>query len=109
MADEYIKRSEIHDLVNNDTSFGLYKEDDSGCDVAFSISEVHKMIDKIPSADVQPVVHGEWVNIYPLGEDYDHVSFYTGTCSACGKSSYFFAPLGKNFCPNCGARMDGGT
>ena len=108
MADEYIKRSEIHDLVNNDTSFGLYKEDDSGCDVAFSISEVHRMIDKIPSADVQPVVHGEWL---PSTCEYSN---YNYDCSVCGCNEY--RQIGRNgkhkrfnFCPNCGARMDGGT
>ena len=100
MADEYVKRKDVMKILMDVFANPLVKD---------KIGEATECVCLLPSADVQPVVHGEWVNIYPLGEDYDHVSFYTGTCSACGKSSYFFAPLGKNFCPNCGARMDGGT
>ena len=43
-----------------------------------------------PSADVAPVVHGRW-----LGYE----------CSVCGVSSEYGS---SNYCPNCGAKMDGG-
>lgn len=51
------------------------------------------------AADVAPVVHGEW-----LGRRGGFFDF--ATCSNC-KEDY---PLGGdtlNYCPNCGARMDG--
>lgn len=50
----------------------------------------------IPAADVVPVVHGRWV--YPLGMAWSYV------CSECGKS---IGVIKHNYCPNCGARMDG--
>lgn len=54
-----------------------------------------KAVDSIPSADVAPVRHGRLLNPNPYGE-----------CSSCGylidiRDSY-------NYCPNCGAKIDGG-
>ena len=57
-----------------------------------------------PAADVAPVVHGRWVHDgrrIDGGIDWFH-------CSACGRSEsgvYAFKP----YCPNCGAKMDGGA
>ena len=56
----------------------------------------------IPAADVAPVVHGRWVHDggrVENGIDWCH-------CSECGKSDNFCART--NYCPNCGAKMDGG-
>lgn len=58
---------------------------------------------KAPTADVAPVVHGEWV---------DREDYYLEmgmTCSACGNR--VFREDGSadfNYCPNCGVKMDGG-
>lgn len=49
----------------------------------------------IPAADVAPVVHGHRV---------DTGGFYV-RCSQCDG----VLPLYANYCPNCGAKMDGGT
>lgn len=53
----------------------------------------------IPTADVAPVRHGEW--IHKNGGMY---------CSVCGSEAlmdevYYKSP----YCPDCGARMDGGN
>lgn len=52
-------------------------------------------IKAVPSADVEPVRHGHWE-----GKTYK--------CSLCSK---WIAPLqgdaDMNYCPNCGAKMDG--
>ena len=54
-------------------------------------------IDEIPAADVQPVIHAKWI------EDYIMTKFYT--CSNCKKYKY----KRYNYCPDCGAKMDGGN
>lgn len=51
--------------------------------------------DELPAADVQPVKRGEW------GER----AYGRLQCSYCGKCE----DIATNFCPNCGARMDGDT
>ena len=62
------------------------------------------VLDAIPAADVSPVKHGRWIE----GEDE-----YGGmllTCSVCGEDfvSWEADCARTNYCPNCGARMDGG-
>lgn len=63
-----------------------------------------KAIDSIPAADVAPVVHGRWILPTKLGHRY----FDIPHCSACDG-----VPCGVDentkYCPNCGARMDGGA
>ena len=49
-----------------------------------------------PAADVAPVVHGRKIEDGGIG--------YFWLCSLCGKC----LPYGANYCPNCGAKMDGG-
>lgn len=41
-------------------------------------------------ADVAPVVHGQW---------------FGTVCTACGESTSFYYDC--NYCPHCGAKMDG--
>lgn len=65
---------------------------------------LRKALNAIPSADVQPVVHGEW-------EVFDEPDTNAYECTAC--HDVFWLSDGTpfennyNFCPNCGARMDG--
>lgn len=57
------------------------------------------LIDDIPTADVEEVRHGKWVN--DQGNEY--------RCSGCGYSYINATSDGNyNYCPNCGAKMDGG-
>ena len=52
------------------------------------------IMEAIPSADVQPVRHGRWGN--------------RNECSECGFQPWFERDIHTlNFCPNCGAKMDG--
>lgn len=59
--------------------------------------------------DVQPVRHGRWNT---QEEKSDGLVFRVGVCSVCGhtKPMKIFSreDYAFNFCPNCGARMDGG-
>ena len=76
-----------------------------------ALDAVHKWCDpcgaaveavlSVPTVDVAPVVHGRW--------EWDLVDVYR--CSACGEKSRVKEVMGKpawDFCPNCGAKMNGG-
>ena len=64
-----------------------------------------KAIDTIPSADVAEVKHGEW--LWELADNgwADHI------CSKCGYTinTDIHVIVDYDYCPNCGARMDGET
>ena len=60
--------------------------------------EALSCIEKIPAADVAPVVHGRWIM-------HDDEFGLTCECSVCQIET-----MGDgNYCPNCGAKMDGGA
>lgn len=58
--------------------------------------ETREAIQKLPASDVAPVVHGRWLCV-----DTDTEHFFL--CNRCKKKEFWES----NYCPNCGARMDG--
>ena len=69
-----------------------------------------EMIDDAPTVDAEPVVHARWNR-----KDEKAVMFdIEWECSKCGcaistSGIYTPAACGWNYCPNCGAKMDGGA
>ena len=53
---------------------------------------------KQPIIDAAPVVHGRWITFH-TGTD------YITQCSECNESFYSVSDL--DYCPHCGAQMDG--
>ena len=91
---EYIEREAVEKFIED----GLNNQDVAkrfGHDAIEIMAEVHYM----PAADVAPVVHGRWVCVNKI----DPISGYR--CSKCRRRVGFdLTP----YCPNCGAKMDGG-
>lgn len=55
-------------------------------------------IEDAPAVDAAPVVRGEWIELH---EENGHE---VGTCSHCRH-----VRIVDNYCPNCGAKMNGGN
>ena len=91
MPDEYIKRAEA--LADFEASNA-----ENPC---WTPQRVKTLLLRQPAADVAEVVHGRWI------EDHDYLK-----CPECGvmvKWDFTFFDIGNwNYCPNCGAKMDGG-
>ena len=58
---------------------------------------VSDLRDAIPSVDAAPVVHGRWI-------DNEIKDLMLSKCTACG---FLCGAYSFNFCPHCGAKMDG--
>ncbi len=91
--DECINRDEFIEAVKDIPMWG---------------SAAAMLADSIPAADVAPVVHGRW--IHSRYEDCSE-QFELVKCSQCNHEAYAMAIYvhGGNYCPNCGAKMDGGA
>lgn len=63
-----------------------------------STATIGKIIKECTTIDAVPVVHAAWK--YPLGMAWNYV------CSNCGFGNTSTI-VKSNYCPNCGARMDG--
>ena len=65
------------------------------------VSRLFDKLQKVPAADVAPVVHGRWVTHYRSGTSV--AKGYVSTCCDMWNNRK------SNYCPNCGAKMDGGA
>ena len=67
---------------------------------------VDDMLDEVDcfqtAADVAPVRHGRWIDVYPDIEP--NPMFMYGICSECGFEQGISKYL--KYCPDCGAKMD---
>ena len=80
-------QGKLVDGANSQENIPLYKA-----------SDIHRALANATAVDAVEVVHGRWENPYMNG--YGHPCH---CCSVCGfKASY----QDKNYCPNCGAKMD---
>lgn len=101
---DYIKRT---DAVKIAEKYGLANGSALGRHTGLADCIASEIL-SLPAADVAPVVHGKWVH-----SRYDRSSeqFDVVKCSRCGLEAYAMAYHVRdgNYCPRCGARMDGGN
>lgn len=64
--------------------------------LAYLSAEAYAQLQRVPAADVVEVRHGWWIP----DKDLDY-------CSECGCEK--LARKRQNYCPHCGAKMDGGV
>ena len=95
---EYIDKEIVLSLVQPDTP----EDDKAAVTIATAKKLVRSIVYRIPTADVAPVVHGRWIEKekYSFGIMYD--------CSLC-ENRILDTGHPWHYCPNCGAKMDGGA
>lgn len=92
---EYIEREDLLELYRMDDP--ILNENGH-----VPLSVIRQNIMDIPAADVAPVRHGRWENGNPI-------------CPVCGGDKFkdldadIWCDWQPAFCPNCGAKMDGGA
>ena len=87
--DEYIKKQDVLQRIESDDMWNR----------PFSV--LYGDIEEMTHEDVTPVRHGRW--------EWDTEDIYR--CSNCAEKSHVKEVMGYpdwDYCPNCGAKMDGG-
>ena len=90
---EYIKLEEAIEAVKHAWAKGL---------------EPSQYLEVIPAADVAPVIHGRWICIRKGYEEYE-CSVCHGMDSNCSDYYADHVVTEQEYCPFCGAKMDGGA
>ena len=97
MAKEYIEREAATRILTEAAdAYGTYTTERG------IYLTAREKVKNIPAADVAEVVHGKWVyakTYYDIDEC---------NCSLCGQLMTTAIDKRMNYCPNCGAKMDGG-
>ena len=70
------------------------------------LDEVSGVVDACPTVDAVPVVHGCFE---PCFDENGNWRQGFAKCSNCGKEYYAQVINHFGYCPNCGAKMDGGA
>ena len=73
------------------------------------MADLVDIFSEIPAADVAPVVHGRWISWEEAGNFVPSPDRHE--CSVCHDAAQVLVngfELLSDYCPNCGAKMDGG-
>ena len=124
--DEYIKRKAVTTRIKEYASdvYGIDLDNSlqfagitgNGVDenICEGLHEATEVVNDIPAADVAPVVHGrweetDWIELEDGGNELiktPNAALRCSNCRNCFKKKLLWKDA---FCPNCGAKMDGGT
>ena len=73
---------------------------------SMNLAEMRERLERIPAADVRPVVRGHWIGTKEAEDMGDIMKEFT--CSVCGCCEWDCTESESfNFCPKCGADMRG--
>lgn len=104
---EYIERTAVEEMLENAQTIS----DGEYC--GYCTEDVN--LNAIPAADVMEVRHGRWVdgnkNPIPWDEYNSKCPSHSAYCSECGEwlTASDEYPVTGLYCPNCGAKMEGGN
>lgn len=75
-----------------------------------TVSYASSFVEKIPAADVAPVRHGRWVKMKGMMPPEYHGHYECSECCWHPRRMRSIEDREEEFtyCPNCGAKMDGG-
>lgn len=101
---DYIERGALMDKIEEQLAC-LREVDRNYYTYMNGYEDCYCEVKEAPAADVAPVRHGRW-KYKRTTED----GFAIVECTECGEEAFAIAYFvkGKDYCLNCGAKMDGG-
>ena len=118
---EYISRQAVLRCIKESRDgidWGQSEDGDAFLHYSASLYRTVASKECVPSADVVPVVHGEWIkqgkqmiiNLENAREQYaalgyPHRNEYRLQCSVCGKITMVDGGIVYEYCPHCGSDM----
>lgn len=103
---EYIKLEDVIREIEqiNPVDYGAMWDYEAHHWAGECLRDCKEAIDSIPAADVAPVVHGRWI---------PHDRVFGDDFLVCSKCQFVSEDRSTrryyHYCPNCGAKMDGGN
>ena len=98
----------MKEYIEKDKPFSMLKNYLTKPNGQYTAQEVVYLVDDlisdIPAADVVEVRHGRWTEYHAKCDGGYGQIYYQHTDCSC-----FLYEAPYNYCPNCGAKMDGGT
>lgn len=103
---EYIEREALREILDGWRDAHADVDDVHGCGL---LEDVICEVDAQTAADVAPVVHARWISWEEAGNFVPSPDRHE--CSVCHDAAQVLVngfELLSDYCPNCGAKMDGG-
>lgn len=101
---EYVDREALRDSVESIDWYSVYRgkltTGANSENALYKANDIYSAIDNAPVADVAPVRHARWEVV--VGSDGKERI----VCTGCRKQQDLTGVF--SYCPNCGAKMDGG-
>ena len=100
--DKYMKKSDVIAYIRKEAKEAQSAFEELGGEsgiIAEAFEDLANELEDFPATDVAPVRHGRWVTHYRSGTTV--AEGYVSTCCDMWNNRKC------DFCPNCGARMDG--
>ena len=95
MNNDYIRRDAV---LAYPIRLNHYDRENGNVHFVYGVENVMEYVESLPAAFVAPVVHGRW-------EEYQVPRIIC--CSECDWGTGVENKTEYNYCPNCGAKMDG--
>jgi len=109
--DDLIRRSDVNfpDAQKPDINGELT---DFQCGYNTALSKMKTRLSNVHAVDAVEVKHGEWIerDVFPAKGNVDMLqSAFCPNCKRYHTTPYSYYFTNYEYCPHCGARMDGGT
>ena len=100
LIDANALKAKLYSLLKIEEAPPMFIE---GLETALAVADV------APTIDAVPVVHGRWVKANGMMPPEYHGRKCCSVCDAFALSDFYGRERLSDFCPNCGAKMDGGA